>query len=167
MLDTEGLIASWNAGAQPIEGYRTEEIVGRHFSAFHTHGDLERSHPEEVLRIAISEGAVTRRRAYVSARTALNSGRACSSRPSGTRRATLSSAKHTSVSVRNPWAEDRGERRAGAPLVVCCRSIRSGSGDLGSRAPQRLPFRTHGWLIGDSESCSSGSVSHRRRSPPR
>ncbi len=34
MLDREGHIASWNAGAQYIKGYRPEEIIGRHFPAF-------------------------------------------------------------------------------------------------------------------------------------
>jgi PAS domain S-box-containing protein len=56
MLDTEGSVVSWNAGAQRIEGYRAEEILGRHFSAFHTLEDVEHSHPEEKLREAISEG---------------------------------------------------------------------------------------------------------------
>src|SRR3954466_11880633 len=31
MLDPEGLVVSWNTGAERIEGYRAEEIVGRHF----------------------------------------------------------------------------------------------------------------------------------------
>ena len=34
MLDPNGIVTSWNRGAQRITGYRAEEIVGRHFSCF-------------------------------------------------------------------------------------------------------------------------------------
>ncbi len=39
MLDAEGHVASWNAGAQHIKGYVPEEIIGRHFSNFYTEAD--------------------------------------------------------------------------------------------------------------------------------
>jgi PAS domain S-box-containing protein len=39
MLDVEGHVASWNAGAQRIKGYTPEEIIGRHFSHFYTESD--------------------------------------------------------------------------------------------------------------------------------
>src|SRR5438093_8299496 len=32
MLDPEGRVTTWNAGAERIKGYRPEEIVGKHFS---------------------------------------------------------------------------------------------------------------------------------------
>src|ERR1700674_33948 len=32
MLDPEGRVATWNAGAERIKGYKAEEIVGQHFS---------------------------------------------------------------------------------------------------------------------------------------
>ena len=35
MLDTQGRVASWNAGAQRIKGYRAEEIIGEHFRIFY------------------------------------------------------------------------------------------------------------------------------------
>ena len=35
MLDPEGHVASWNAGAERIKGYRPEEIIGKHFSCFY------------------------------------------------------------------------------------------------------------------------------------
>jgi PAS domain S-box-containing protein len=57
MLDPQGHIVSWNSGAEHMDGYRAEEIVGRHFSVFYTKEDLEREHPEEELRIAMVEGA--------------------------------------------------------------------------------------------------------------
>jgi diguanylate cyclase (GGDEF)-like protein/PAS domain S-box-containing protein len=56
MLDCEGHVASWNAGAQRIQGYTADEIVGRHFSTFHTPDDVERKHPEASLRIAVETG---------------------------------------------------------------------------------------------------------------
>src|SRR5262245_53719038 len=34
MLDPDGIVTSWNAGAQRIEGYGRDEIIGRHVSAF-------------------------------------------------------------------------------------------------------------------------------------
>ena len=35
MLDPEGRVTSWNAGAERIKGYKAQEIIGRHFSAFY------------------------------------------------------------------------------------------------------------------------------------
>jgi PAS domain-containing protein len=40
-LDTQGHIACWNAGAERIKGYRPEEIIGKHFSCFHTKEAIE------------------------------------------------------------------------------------------------------------------------------
>ncbi len=57
MLDPQGNVATWNAGARRIKGYEAEEIIGEHFSTFYTEGDLERHYPEEELRIAAAEGA--------------------------------------------------------------------------------------------------------------
>ena len=34
MLDVEGYVISWNAGAERLKGYRAEEIIGQHFSRF-------------------------------------------------------------------------------------------------------------------------------------
>src|SRR5437016_9250000 len=42
MLDPEGHVASWNAGAQRIKGYSTEEIVGQHFSRFYPRSEERR-----------------------------------------------------------------------------------------------------------------------------
>ena len=36
MLDPDGRVTNWNAGAEAIKGYRADEIVGRHFSLFYT-----------------------------------------------------------------------------------------------------------------------------------
>lgn len=56
LLDTQGRVASWNRGAERINGYRAEEIIGRHFSQFYTPEDLARGHPEEELAIARVQG---------------------------------------------------------------------------------------------------------------
>ncbi len=40
MLDPEGLVVSWNEGAERIKGYRAEEIIGQHFSRFYPAEDI-------------------------------------------------------------------------------------------------------------------------------
>jgi PAS domain S-box-containing protein len=56
MLDTQGRVASWNAGAERIKGYRAEEIIGEHFRIFYTEDARERRWPEEELRRAREQG---------------------------------------------------------------------------------------------------------------
>jgi PAS domain S-box-containing protein len=56
MLDAEGRVASWNAGAQRITGYEADRIVGEHFSRFYPREDVERRKPQWELEVAASEG---------------------------------------------------------------------------------------------------------------
>lgn len=56
MLDTEGRIQSWNAGAQLIQGYNADEIIGQHFSKFYTQKDIDSDHPADELRQALEKG---------------------------------------------------------------------------------------------------------------
>ncbi|MGX0962355.1 PAS domain S-box-containing protein [Bradyrhizobium japonicum] len=56
MLDVEGNVASWNAGAQRIKGYGPEEIIGRHFSNFYTEEDRAAGLPRTGLQTAAREG---------------------------------------------------------------------------------------------------------------
>ena len=56
MLDTEGRVANWNAGAARIKGYAASEIVGQHFSTFYTPEDVERGVPKAVLETVRREG---------------------------------------------------------------------------------------------------------------
>jgi len=56
MLDAEGRVASWNAGAQRISGYELHEIVGQHFSRFYPREDVERKKPQWELEVAAAEG---------------------------------------------------------------------------------------------------------------
>jgi PAS domain S-box-containing protein len=55
-LDPQGVVLSWNAGAQRLKGYARDEIVGRHFSTFYTDADRARDHPGHELEIAAREG---------------------------------------------------------------------------------------------------------------
>jgi PAS domain S-box-containing protein len=56
MLDPEGIITSWNSGAERIKGYSADEIIGKHFSQFYTPEDRERGSPESALETAAREG---------------------------------------------------------------------------------------------------------------
>jgi len=56
MLDPDGCISNWNAGAQTIKGYCEEEVIGRHFSMFYTDEDRERGEPWQALETARTKG---------------------------------------------------------------------------------------------------------------
>ncbi|GAA0336120.1 PAS domain-containing sensor histidine kinase [Sphingomonas oligophenolica] len=56
MLDTDGRVTNWNAGAQAIKGYSFEEIVGEHFSRFYTPEDRAAGVPARALATALAEG---------------------------------------------------------------------------------------------------------------
>jgi PAS domain S-box-containing protein len=55
-LDTEGVIRSWNIGAERIKGYKADEIIGEHFSIFYPEADIVDDKPARELRIATDEG---------------------------------------------------------------------------------------------------------------
>ncbi len=52
MLDPNGVVASWNAGAQRIKGYTPDEIMGTHFSTFYPEEDRVRGDPDRALETA-------------------------------------------------------------------------------------------------------------------
>ncbi|MGM4913219.1 PAS domain S-box protein [Rhizobium sp. 768_B6_N1_8] len=56
MLDPEGNVTSWNSGAERIKGYRSEEIIGRHFSTFYTDEDRLNGLPQQALATASRDG---------------------------------------------------------------------------------------------------------------
>lgn len=56
MLDADGRVSNWNAGAQLIKGYSAEEIVGQHFSRFYTEEDRASGEPQRALETARSQG---------------------------------------------------------------------------------------------------------------
>ena len=55
-LDAKGHIRTWNAGAERLKGYRAQDIVGKHFSAFYTAEDVARDWPARELQMASAEG---------------------------------------------------------------------------------------------------------------
>jgi PAS domain S-box-containing protein len=59
MLDPEGRILLWNEGAERLNGYKAEEIVGRYFSIFYSAEDVQSGIPDQELRTALVEGRVT------------------------------------------------------------------------------------------------------------
>jgi PAS domain S-box-containing protein len=56
MLDPDGVITNWNAGAQRIKGYLPEEVIGKHFSIFFEPQARQSGEPERSLRVALAEG---------------------------------------------------------------------------------------------------------------
>jgi PAS domain S-box-containing protein len=56
MMDPEGQVLSWNAGAERIKGYTSAQILGRHFSCFFSREDIERGRPDELLRLTAANG---------------------------------------------------------------------------------------------------------------
>ena len=56
MLDTDGRVTNWNAGAERIKGYSPEEIIGEHFSRFYTPEDFDAGVPHKALSIAREVG---------------------------------------------------------------------------------------------------------------
>ncbi len=60
MLDPEGHVVSWNAGAEKIKGYSAAEIVGQHVSRFYTDDDRARNEPERGLAAAALDGRFER-----------------------------------------------------------------------------------------------------------
>jgi PAS domain S-box-containing protein len=57
MLDQEGHVVTWNAGAERIKGYRADEIIGQHFSIFYPEGARQRRWPQHELKVAARTGA--------------------------------------------------------------------------------------------------------------
>jgi PAS domain S-box-containing protein len=56
MLDPNGFVTTWNAGAQRIKGYAADEIIGKHFSCFYTVEDIQTGKPNQALEIAAAKG---------------------------------------------------------------------------------------------------------------
>ncbi|HEX6838931.1 MAG TPA: PAS domain S-box protein [Polyangia bacterium] len=56
MLDPNGIVRTWNAGAQRIKGYLPHEIIGQHFSVFYPEHDRESHRPDRELEVAVREG---------------------------------------------------------------------------------------------------------------
>jgi len=55
-LDPDGRISTWSSAAERIKGYRSEEIIGRHFSCFYPPEDVASGKPERELKVAAEMG---------------------------------------------------------------------------------------------------------------
>jgi len=66
VLDVDGKIVTWNAGAQAMHGYLESEIVGRHVSCLFVQADIDADRPMTSLADAIADGRheETRRRLH-------------------------------------------------------------------------------------------------------
>jgi len=56
MLDPDGIVSSWNPGAERFKGYTSGEILGQHFSRFYSEEDRARGLPAIALATAASAG---------------------------------------------------------------------------------------------------------------
>ena len=56
LINKNGMVENWNKGAEIIKGYRSSEIVGRHFSLFYTKAQQKAGLPQEMLNVAVKEG---------------------------------------------------------------------------------------------------------------
>src|ERR1700736_4554920 len=56
MLDLRGQILSWSAGAEKVNGYKAEEIIGHNFSCFFPPEEIKQGRPEELLRLTAITG---------------------------------------------------------------------------------------------------------------
>jgi PAS domain S-box-containing protein len=56
LLDTKGRVVSWNRGAEKLNGYAAEEIIGRSFSVFYPVEATEVGHPQRELEAAAAIG---------------------------------------------------------------------------------------------------------------
>ena len=56
MLDRQGVVTSWNPGAQRIQGHRAEDVVGQHFSLFYDEDDRRNGKPFRALKTAAETG---------------------------------------------------------------------------------------------------------------
>src|SRR3954469_14993831 len=55
MLDPQGHVLTWNAGAELLKGYKSDEIIGEHFSKFYP-PEKAKDFPAYELRMAAAEG---------------------------------------------------------------------------------------------------------------
>jgi PAS domain S-box-containing protein len=55
-LDADGIVRTWNAGAEAIKGYSPSEIIGKSFRSFYTKPDIDRDHPSFELERAAATG---------------------------------------------------------------------------------------------------------------
>jgi PAS domain S-box-containing protein len=55
MMDSRGIITSWNKGAERIKGWQAHEIIGKHYSVFYPPEEIDGGRPDRQLVIAAQE----------------------------------------------------------------------------------------------------------------
>jgi PAS domain S-box-containing protein len=58
LMDVNGHVTDWNAGAERLKGYSASEAVGQHFSVFYSEEDRQAGVPQQVLENATRRGKV-------------------------------------------------------------------------------------------------------------
>ncbi len=58
IMDADGIIKTWNAGAELMKGYRAEEIIGQCFAQFYPPADIQAGKPRRLLVQAAQTGRV-------------------------------------------------------------------------------------------------------------
>ena len=56
LLDRQGVVQTWNKGAELIKGYRPEEVIGRSHRIFYSKEDIESGLPDRLIREALEKG---------------------------------------------------------------------------------------------------------------
>ncbi len=56
MLDPDGRVVTWNAGAERFKGYKADEIIGEHFTKFYPQEAIDRGWPAHELKVSTAEG---------------------------------------------------------------------------------------------------------------
>jgi PAS domain S-box-containing protein len=56
MLDSSGIVMTWNNGAERLTGYTASEIIGSHFSCFFRSEDIQAGWPNRELETALKQG---------------------------------------------------------------------------------------------------------------
>lgn len=116
MLDPNGIVISWNTGAERIKGYTSDEIIGQHFSKFYPERDRAAGVPSRALYTAAQEGS--RRKAGVFARTERCSGPTWSSMLYAMRRATsLDSPRSRAISPSAARLKSLSRKRSNSVLM--------------------------------------------------
>ena len=56
LLDRNGIVTTWNTGAENLKQYKPSEIIGQHFSKFYSQEDLAAAKPARELEVATATG---------------------------------------------------------------------------------------------------------------
>ena len=56
LLDPRGIVSTWNPGAEKLKQYKSDEIIGKHFSVFYSEEDIRNQKPDLELRVAARLG---------------------------------------------------------------------------------------------------------------